>query len=301
VILQALRPEFPDALFFTTDLDARLLHPSDQRPTRKLLVASSFGLELTDKFQGDIPPFRGTYQTATFLATQLAINGCEPYGGGHDCRDLPWLREPLLFEIGQRTAVALPYPHKKTARCAGPSPCPVLQPDAGRLYPVLAPGLGSFIVVTALAAVVLLLIALGIRQIHRLREHGRTEPPADQQVLANANEGTRRPLPRLGYVLVGTVALSAVFGLAALAVWPALANRLTENGSGEPMTLFEGISIWPTIFLRFISLCLGIGLFFYCIVRLDSNIDEIRKDLRLTSTRDILAETMAGGTPSAGL
>ena len=45
LILQALRPQFPEALFFTTDLDALLLPQNKTRYTRNLLVASSFGLK----------------------------------------------------------------------------------------------------------------------------------------------------------------------------------------------------------------------------------------------------------------
>src|SRR5208282_2605911 len=43
--------------------------------------------------------------------------------------------------------------------------------------------------------------------------------------------------------------------------WPLLAEWLTENGNGEPMALFEGISLWPTILLR----ALGAGLTFWLI------------------------------------
>jgi len=43
LVLQALQPEFPTAIFFTTDLDARFLHPRERAWTRNLVVASSFG------------------------------------------------------------------------------------------------------------------------------------------------------------------------------------------------------------------------------------------------------------------
>ena len=71
-MLQALRPLLPNAWFFTTDLDALLLHPGAQTLTRNLLVASSFGLQLGSDIQGEIPPFRSGYQTAQFLATRVA-------------------------------------------------------------------------------------------------------------------------------------------------------------------------------------------------------------------------------------
>lgn len=86
IVLQALRPQFPEAIFFTTDLDARLLHPSENKWARNLIVASSFGLELDKGEQRFIPPFRDNYQTAAFLATRIALT--PPH-------------KPLSFDISQ--------------------------------------------------------------------------------------------------------------------------------------------------------------------------------------------------------
>ena len=72
-VLQALRPVLPDALFFTTDLDAPILHPIALTSTRNLRVASSFGLQLRPHVQKEIPPFRSSYQTAGLLATRVAL------------------------------------------------------------------------------------------------------------------------------------------------------------------------------------------------------------------------------------
>src|SRR5262249_1016694 len=58
LVLQAIRNEFPQALFFTTDVDARFLHPNEFKWTRNLIVASSFGLKLHETLQGSVPPFR---------------------------------------------------------------------------------------------------------------------------------------------------------------------------------------------------------------------------------------------------
>lgn len=73
LILQALRPRFPNALFFTTDLDARVLHPSQKDWTRNLLVASHYGLELHKDLQGMVAPFRDGYQTAVFRSVLQAF------------------------------------------------------------------------------------------------------------------------------------------------------------------------------------------------------------------------------------
>ncbi len=56
VILQVLRPLFPNAVFFTTDLDARFSHPKEQVWARNLIVLSSYGLELEKNFKAAWPP-----------------------------------------------------------------------------------------------------------------------------------------------------------------------------------------------------------------------------------------------------
>ena len=74
VILQALRSSFPNAVFFTTDLDVRFLHPSQQEWTRNLIVFGSYGLQLSDGLQGGVAPFRDSSQTAEFAATLAAFD-----------------------------------------------------------------------------------------------------------------------------------------------------------------------------------------------------------------------------------
>jgi hypothetical protein len=57
LILQALRRRFSNALFFTTDLDARLCHPREREWARNLIVASAYGLALHPDLQKDVAPF----------------------------------------------------------------------------------------------------------------------------------------------------------------------------------------------------------------------------------------------------
>jgi len=99
LILRALRKQFPKAIFFTTDLDAALLHPDQFQWTRNMLVASSFDLKiasysvirrmkkaaatdaakkylqmLLDLTEITIPQNRDVYQTSVFLSTIWAVN-----------------------------------------------------------------------------------------------------------------------------------------------------------------------------------------------------------------------------------
>ncbi len=118
LILQALRPKFPGVIFFTTDLDARLFHPSEIKWTRNLIVASPFGLELSKEIQPSTPSFRDNFQTSTFLSARLALcakgtiedlskDACSVINREKD----NWIKHPRLFEIGSYGAVDLSHYH----------------------------------------------------------------------------------------------------------------------------------------------------------------------------------------------
>ncbi|MBA3756697.1 MAG: hypothetical protein H0X02_10900, partial [Nitrosomonas sp.] len=113
LILQALRNKFPDVLFFTTDLDARLFHPTEIKSTRNLIVASSYGLQLHQKLQRNTPPFRDSYQTALYLTTLLALQKLYPENqSSKDSLEAiikDSLDKPRLFEIGNYESVDLSH------------------------------------------------------------------------------------------------------------------------------------------------------------------------------------------------
>jgi hypothetical protein len=119
VLVQALRDAFPDRVLFTTDMDARLLHPSAMRYTRNVVVASSLPLEGSAIVPAAVArvdrigPFRDSYQTATFLAARLAV---EPAAASScngenelECQIKTAVEAPpRLFEIGRNGLVDLP-------------------------------------------------------------------------------------------------------------------------------------------------------------------------------------------------
>lgn len=98
ILMQALRSVFPEALFFTTDLDARYLDPEVYSFTRNLIVAAPFGLapEGMKRTARSVAPFRDGYQTGVFMATQDLL--------GDGKRAVP---KPKVFEIGRTQAVEL--------------------------------------------------------------------------------------------------------------------------------------------------------------------------------------------------
>lgn len=101
LILQALRSRFPDTIFFTTDLDARIIHPRERQWARNVIVVSGYGLSLNRFAQQSAAPFRDSTQTAQYAAALAAL-------GDDDLQDLG-LRtlSPRRFEIGNRAIVDL--------------------------------------------------------------------------------------------------------------------------------------------------------------------------------------------------
>jgi hypothetical protein len=107
VLTQALRPAFPERMIFTTDLDARLLHPEVTRYTRNLVIASALPLSVSEldppaEQSVKVPPFRDIYQTATYLAARHAVSGAD--GGSPKAAASTALQKSYLYEIGRHGA-----------------------------------------------------------------------------------------------------------------------------------------------------------------------------------------------------
>lgn len=110
LLAQALRPAFPERPIFTTDLDARLLHPEVARYTRNLIVSSSLPLSPSDlnpavAFDARVAPFRDVYQTATFLGTRYASTLHPSEDTRREIADQ--LGKEHLYEIGRRSEIRL--------------------------------------------------------------------------------------------------------------------------------------------------------------------------------------------------
>jgi hypothetical protein len=271
LVLQALRPLFTDALFFTTDLDALILHPVAQMPTRNLLVASGFGLQLRSEIQGEIPPFRSSYETASFLATRIAVRS--------ENRPPPaWSTQPLVFEIG--ASRPFQFADKDTGAPAASDDkrhdhkpchddllkCADVQPLASEMYPYLSMP----------TAILLAIIGLSITLIS-----GRVRRQA-WKVIDRFMRGSTNAWHVAARIIAAVVALCGVtfaLAVAMYVLWRVLATGLTANG--EPITLLEGISIWPTIFFRLAALALCVWLILRAWKLLKENMDNIVDELKL--------------------
>ena len=228
ILLQAPRSEFRDAVFFTTDLDARLLDAEVHVVTRNMIVASAYGLlpttnELKDATVTSITPFRDCYQTAVYLACRNLLGGPASIG------------TPRLFEIGRTRFVELGASNKAA---------------------------GNW-VRTAWRELVWVVVPVGVLLglfwwVFGTQGHGRSQVVGHLGDLISKEEKeelqsiqNRRHWWWL-WIISGTllVLLAGYF----FAQWQA------SQPDGEPFLFYEGVSIWPTLLLRLFIIGLSLGL-----------------------------------------
>jgi hypothetical protein len=336
LLIEALKPELPEAVFFTTDLDALLVPHDKFRSTRNLIVASSYGLELAPSLQGGIPPFRTSYQSSIFLATRLAVlNNLPPATEtgpvsreGPDSMSATQVAQKTtdalncrlpnnssnpadhvrttakLFQIGRSQVQPLPTAQQSLSdndyieSCNRKKPIDDLSsvdPAEAHLFTQIKSG--SVFPTGLLIAIMMVAVALtGSKRLRKsfFRHRNKSAESRDDPIhpdlgwmMAAVPLTTSERLRELRFPYRNTRAEShyaptrpdlgwrifllteaVLLGLWLSASWPWWASLLTERGLGEPMSLFEGISVWPTVALRAISILLGLYLIFYALHRL---------------------------------
>ena len=256
LILQALRDRFPRAVFFTTDLDSRLVYADEYSWTRNLVIASHYGLELYDQLQRDVPPFRSSYQTSTYFATMQALghvrplNTCPPGADGQSSTiagtplspcgyqanltdDRMWfsaLEDPRLYEVGRHGAVDLSVGAiekgwtlhtPRTDLSNGEIQTDGRRPSSGVIYGTIG--------LTYVAGFILLW----------------TKPKSNRWMIAHPGILVSSALGAFGFVFfVDRFLLDIV---------------LQHHDQGEPFYWLEGVSLWPTEILRGFATLLALG------------------------------------------
>ena len=265
LILQALRPKYPHAVFFTTDLDARLFQRDQYRWTRNLIVASGYGLNP----DSTALPFRASYQTSVYRSCLAALGG----------QVEPRKSEVRLFEIGRTRAVEITPIAENEDKALGFLPWPS--------WPAW-----STLAVVALLLFPVVLFPSRFRAL-LLLGGGRWSKPYEQSI----NTGTVPP-DRLQDALASSrsydwklIGLGAASAISVVTI-TALAQRTDGNGVHEPMLWIEGVSIWPTQFIRI----LGIALTAYLILRASRELH-----LNLRETTDIMQLPAEGASMSRWL
>jgi hypothetical protein len=294
LVLQALQPQFPNAIFFTTDLDARFLHPREKAWTRNMVVASHFNLRLSETMQPDMPSFRDGYQTSNFLATRLAMDDAQralaaASGAGNPPPGVPtsqetiraWFTEPRLFEIGRTRPFdfssgppAAPAADREPGSgCAGPDwkLCGIsIHPKPSDPYPHLR-------LFTLWFVASLLILTLWLPPVLASRTLRRRL----RDVLLAGSLAQRIWRWQAAALLLAL----AHFGLPLLLAyyWEPFAIWLTHEG--KPLVALEGISLWPTEAIRLVTLLLCAYLIFSGWAALTQNLDDILERFNLREMR----------------
>lgn len=356
--LQALKGKMPYKLYFSTDLDARMLQRGQAQTTRNLVLAAPYGLVLTRALQQDVPPFRDSLQSAVFVAVlaALAPQSFDAKRAKFDYSTSEML-SPGIYEIGINGFIPLAssLTGNRPKNCEAPtllsrsdqslrphdlmalkclqdrSPPPYPEPSqavrdnlknaqsfywAGPLAITLLV-LAAFIVwwwidaptekettthkwirgvpislyiVAALCAFIatrfwhaeflwltFALILLGIISSNFVRRSERQK----QQ----ANDPTENAINHLPDASAWYIVVPLVVFILALMLAYQMRSTLTENGLGEPMFLFEGISAWPTVALRVAAALISLSALAWGWRKLCVNRVEIEKTYHLYMNR----------------
>ena len=250
LIIKALRPAFPHAIFFTLDLDARHLHPTEYKSTRNMVIASPFGLQLEGGLQRDIPPFRSSYQTSAYFAVLQAVGHVRcgaadpqpqqaPCMSGYHVALTPENRlydagsHPRLFEVGRDGAVDLSVVDKEGVRTIHP---PRADLDHTQEMGQLKQGIGFDNTAVGVLVVLSLVVATVIAWSNQRLWLWVSSHPAT----------------------VGGVGILLLAAFSAFLVLGGASALLANHDEGEPFSLTDGISVWPSEIIRLfvIVLCL---------------------------------------------
>jgi hypothetical protein len=242
LVLQAMRRSFPGVLFFTTDLDARLLDPAEYPQTRNLVIASGFDLELGPVLQGRVPAFRDCYQTALYLCTLASAGNPDAATASDAVRG----RAPArVYEIARNGFYPLT---QATLPGVYPQPWPGLfwWAKAGR----------NLTWALMLLFVLVAFVAGSLRLMRPSAPTVRVLPPWVERRLPARWVKRWVGIENDPWVDIALIFLLCV-GVTALGViffeW-----CRKQSADGEPMLLFEGISVWPSVMLRWAAACLAI-------------------------------------------
>ena len=241
MILRALRPQFPDAVFFTNNYDAHFERRDDWDVTHNLVIASPFGSTVPDIYieQRHIPPFRDNNQTSMYLGTLVATGRMTE----DEAKYLSW--QSRIFEVSRRGAYDLSRPWYRWR--PGESKM-VFESRYGKDEKtkmwfrdwLFAPGVIWRLIVIALAVLAMAAwISLSIAR--------RTLP------------GGGTALERLKRALVSTVFWLVCGGPLIILLVALVAQYWAPE---EPLVFFSGISIWPTEMVRLIAFVLAIFFMF---------------------------------------
>lgn len=289
LVLQALQSELPHTLFFTTDLDTRLLLPGERDWARNLIIASNFGLRLADPLQDGFPPFRDSYQTSAYFSTLLALDkdtlakSAGPNQAAQSDRVKQWLAVPRVFEVSRSGffdfSESGPQGGEDCKRWRPFQTCMNIHPPPSPMAPDL-----STMAVFLLSAP--LLMALWVPALAISRSARRKL----RRLVAGGGASQRQRRLRAGILLTTGLALAVLPPLLLALNWQELAASIPR--SGKPLSLTDGISPWPTYVIRLATFVLCVYMTAWAWAALARNVQQISRDLRLGAARRVFDEVL---------
>ena len=258
LILQGLRKALPSVQYFTTDLDASFISPEQYEITRNLLVASGFGLRLSDKHQGSILPFRDSCQGSVYFATLWATDYFTVKSNETQFGRALSAWTPAVFEIGRNDAHLL----RSNSPAGTPLSPPTSTNDGNAPFPETSVGSGGRVNLWLSPLIAGIIVGAS-----SLTWHGRTALRRSASATMIAFRQLRR-LPRSSKKrtallrFVRSIARDATTWLliAAAIAFLAIAveiPKIARSANEEPLLLAEGISSWPATWLRALAIFLA--------------------------------------------
>ena len=271
LLLKALRGPFPDALFFTTDLDSRLLQPGDYPHTHNLLIASHYGLAVHPDLQKRNPPFRSGYDTATYLAVLQMVGFTDPgkpritdLHYDPDKKTMQFGNQPIvpgLYEVGRHGAYELTMPVDDRINPISTRSSPWIIQDYRWLW---------FLVMGALVAVGLALLFGPCRAFFAtVGEIGRFR-------WLRGKATWRDGASLHGWVLFGILLVMAMMVLLYV-------SHVRQDE--QPVAFFDGISVWPTECLRLAAVMVAFGYLLHARRHLKQRNQTIYNDYKLAASK----------------
>jgi uncharacterized membrane protein YidH (DUF202 family) len=270
LVLQELRPMFPDVVFFTFGLDARYTDDANLPWTRQLLVGSTLGLSLRPELQGDIPAFRDSYQATTFYSALLALHRASAAPGTEHKHELPddagfqWTSKAMVFEIGRTQPLDLLMDKDAEKPCNYDGDCLSISANRTRSF--------THAVTQAAASWLFVLV------------------PVLLWIMLRAAFGMsvmwRRP-HFLGLSLTALIVVLAIAGAVLMhfaGFWHVVQNYLTSNGNRMPVPIADGASHWGKELLEACLIPLVIALLIRGQRKLNNNTEKIRREFGFTKT-----------------
>lgn len=265
-LLKALKADFPDAIFFTTDYDALLTSPDHLRITRNLLVASNFGPALDPRFQKDVLPFRDAYQTATFYAAQYVLaEACDASEKSMRSSGVksasPWPPEscgypgsvqPAVHEISRRGDLVTRAYKSETS-----------SPAARLTYAMMAAFCGVFIGATSY---------LG-------RRRNKISAPGWANAKDNGSAISFLVHAFLFYVCWQAIALVFLV-VAAVTIFDPARVAFTLS---EPAIFTAGVSAAVPVFINLLAIALGLWLIILALFDLQKDRGQLKDDFKLAT------------------